>query len=567
MSTRYSTPAILFEPDGYVLSGPRLMGRQAAGNAFLRATVAERSNDPLFAYTRHKRSADVFRQLVQAMDAQAQADWIPADRLDLLAQVGALYLPGPELDDAARLRLRVGCGAYSLVGVTHTTASHAVMDSITGILAAPVMPWDALICTSTAVAGTVNTVLNAEIENLRWRLGTGITLTLPQLPVIPLGVHCGDFKFSAGDRAAARAGLGIGDDEVVALFVGRLSLNAKAHPHAMYSGLQAAAERTGKKVTLLQSGWFANDVIKKCFSDGAAQFCPIVKAIFTDGRDAAIRRQSWAAADVFISLSDNIQETFGLTPIEAMAAGLPVVVTDWNGYKDTVRDGVDGFRIPTWMPPPNLGELLARGYESGADDYDFYCGLSCQTVAADWRALAERLSDLIANPDLRRSMGGAGQVRAREVFDWAVVYRQYQAVYRQLAELRGAALANPEWQARLAAAPEAASSRMDPFRSFGHYPTALIQPGTLVAARPAATRAAYEHLAAHDLFNAAVKVLPAPEVVERLLASLQQGMLSAQVLAERTGIDLGSTVMTASVLAKMGLVRLVEKATGEGARP
>jgi glycosyltransferase involved in cell wall biosynthesis len=33
-----------------------------------------------------------------------------------------------------------------------------------------------------------------------------------------------------------------------------------------------------------------------------------------------------------------------------MAAGIPVVVSDWDGYKDTVRDGVDGFRIPTFKP-------------------------------------------------------------------------------------------------------------------------------------------------------------------------------------------------------------------------
>jgi glycogen synthase len=54
-------------------------------------------------------------------------------------------------------------------------------------------------------------------------------------------------------------------------------------------------------------------------------------------------------------MSDNIQETFGLTPLEAMAAGLPVIVGDWDGYKDTVRDGVDGFRIPSLMPPAPLG--------------------------------------------------------------------------------------------------------------------------------------------------------------------------------------------------------------------
>lgn len=39
--------AILFEPDGYLLDGPKLMGRQAAGNAFLRAAVAGlKASDP-----------------------------------------------------------------------------------------------------------------------------------------------------------------------------------------------------------------------------------------------------------------------------------------------------------------------------------------------------------------------------------------------------------------------------------------------------------------------------------------------------------------------------------------
>ena len=44
------------------------------------------------------------------------------------------------------------------------------------------------------------------------------------------------------------------------------------------------------------------------------------------------------AANIFISLSDNIQETFGLTVIEAMAAELPCIVSDWNGYKDLIKN-------------------------------------------------------------------------------------------------------------------------------------------------------------------------------------------------------------------------------------
>ena len=48
----------------------------------------------------------------------------------------------------------------------------------------------------------------------------------------------------------------------------------------------------------------------------------------------------YGMADVFVSPSDNIQETFGLSVIEAMASGLPVIVSDWDGYRDTVVDGV-----------------------------------------------------------------------------------------------------------------------------------------------------------------------------------------------------------------------------------
>ena len=555
--------AILFEPDGYLLSGPKLMGRQAAGNAFLRAAIAGRGLRPMVAYTPHRRSAEVFGKMVQAQDPNATTEWIPADRVDALAQVGTLYLPGPGLNEAARLRLRGGCAAYSLVGVTHTTASHGAMDSITGLLSAPVMPWDALICTSSSVVSTVKVLLEAETEALRWRFGNSLQFTLPQFPVIPLGVHCDDFNFTPDERKAARVALGIGADDVVALFVGRLSFHAKAHPHAMYAGLQAAAQRSSKSVTLIQCGWFANEAIEKSFSAGAVLACPAVKSLFTDGKEPVIRRQSWAAADIFISLSDNIQETFGLTPIEAMAAGLPVVVSDWDGYKDTVRDGVDGFRIPTWMPPPNLGDGFARMHEAGVENYDFYCGLTCQTVSVDAQVLSERLASLIANPALRRSLGEAGRARAREVFDWKVIYQQYLRLYADLGGLRQSAAGQPEWQARIAAAPKCAPSRLDPFLSFGHYATAMIQPTSVVRAAAGGSRLAYEALAANGLFSYAKKILPMAQLVEQILALLGKDSLEIKTLAQRLGTDTGQMILTIAVLAKMDMVSLVGEAAAD----
>ena len=60
--------AILFEPDGYTLTGPWLMGRQAAGNAFLRAAVAGRGGQAMWAYARTKVLGEAFAALVRSFD-------------------------------------------------------------------------------------------------------------------------------------------------------------------------------------------------------------------------------------------------------------------------------------------------------------------------------------------------------------------------------------------------------------------------------------------------------------------------------------------------------------------
>ncbi|MEZ0306635.1 MAG: glycosyltransferase family 4 protein [Ramlibacter sp.] len=545
-------PAIVFEPDGYRIDGQRLMGRQAAGNGFLRAAVAASGAQPVIGYTPTKKSAEVFARTVAEIDPAAKAQWLQPGRFDQLARVGHLYMPGPTLGDLARQRLRAAPSAWSITGVTHTTASHGAMDSIAGLLSAPVMPWDALVCTSSAVLGTAKVVLEAERDYLRWRFGNQVALTLPQLPVIPLGVHCSDFAVDAEEKRLARQALGIAEDEVVALFMGRLSFHAKAHPHAMYAALQAVARKSGRKLVLVQCGWFANKAIEHAFRHGAATCCPDVRCLFTDGRAHLSRRYSWASADLFISLSDNIQETFGLSPIEAMAAGLPVVVTDWDGYKDTVREGVDGFRVPTWMAGPGTGEPLAAAHDLGLENYDQYCGLSCQHVAVDHQVLAERLQTLVTDPALRQRMGEAGRQRALEVYDWPVVYRRYQELWRELDRLR------PKPGAAQPKSPRAAPARLDPFLTFAHYPTHSITGSTHVVARPGATVQLFEQLSRHELFSYARQTLPSATALARLWPALSGAGTSVGELAKAAGANEAEVVRGVAALAKMGLVALSE---------
>jgi starch synthase len=59
--------------------------------------------------------------------------------------------PDPVLGPDAWQRAYFGHGRRSLTGITHTTASVETMSAMVDKLTAPLQPWDALICTSTAV--------------------------------------------------------------------------------------------------------------------------------------------------------------------------------------------------------------------------------------------------------------------------------------------------------------------------------------------------------------------------------------------------------------------------------
>jgi starch synthase len=466
--------AIFFQPEAYTTSGPKLMGRNAAGESFLRGYLLHSSADELWVQVQNVKYAQQFAEIATAFGRTEPVKVVDSQRLGALAEAGTVYFPGPNFGKFVWQRALFGHGAWSLCGITHTTSSENAMDGLAELLSAPVYPWDALICTSTAVKDNVVRLLQAQADYLQARFGA-TRMVLPQLPVIPLGIHTKDFVYAAEQRAAARDALQADADNLVITYMGRLSFHAKAHPLAMYQALEIAAKVTGKKVVLVECGWHANEFIAKAFAEAAAVACPSVKVVTLDGRVAGNREIAWAGGDVFCSLSDNIQETFGIVPIEAMAAGLPVVVADWDGYKDTVRDGVDGFRVPTLMPAAGLGVDLAQRHALAIDTYDMYCGHASTVVAVDVDAAAQAFASLFQSPELRARMGAAGRERAQSLYDWSVIIPRYEALWAHLGELRTAhaanhkALAHP-WPARL-----------DPFHAFASYPTRELTKDTRLA--------------------------------------------------------------------------------------
>ena len=549
--------ALFYHPEAYTTSGPKLMGRHAAGESFLRGYLQHSPAPEFFVQVHERDHAQAFAVRARALGREEPIHVVQRDNLSALARAAAVYHPGPGICTHAWQRAAFGHTAWSLCGITHTTSSAGAMDAIVELLTAPVQPWDALICTSTAVRDHVQRLLQAQVDHLQQRLGI-TRVVLPAMPVIPLGIHTQDFAFSADQRAQARQALGVAESALVVLFMGRLSFHAKAHPLAMYQALARAQQATGREVVLVECGWHANEFIQKAYAEAAQAACPGVRVVTLDGRSAEARQTAWAGADVFCSLSDNIQETFGITPIEAMAAGLPVVVSDWDGYKDTVRHGVDGYRIPTLMPQPGLAHDLAMRHALELDSYDLYCGHSCLLVAVDIDAAAQAFTQLFQNPALRQQMGQAGRARAQEVYDWKTVIGQYEALWAELRERRLAAgKATPTMaQAR----PHPWPARLEPLHGFAAYPSQTL--GLQTRLQPAAP-----YPSAADMMEAerrwrrlamvqfGERVMLSKEDTQTLLRQAAQGPQTAAQLLSALPEPLQARGLRAlAVLLKLGIL-------------
>ncbi|MGM0928303.1 MAG: glycosyltransferase [Actinomycetota bacterium] len=96
-------------------------------------------------------------------------------------------------------------------------------------------------------------------------------------------------------------------------------------------------------------------------------------------------------------------EPFGIVPLEAMACGVPVVAASVGGLIDTVVDRKTGLHVPPRDP----------------------------------EAVADAVAELLANPQLRRELGRAGQQRVRTRYSWDRVAADTEKAYH-LAVSQGA---------------------------------------------------------------------------------------------------------------------------------
>ena len=468
-NTSHAPWSTFFQLDAYNVSGEKLMGRQAAGFSYIKA-LAENNYDTLSFFVKDKSEHEKVISLVKPLlKRKTDLNFIPWLNPNLSEKFGGIFVPEPKLGMHALLRSKFGHQSHSIVGITHTTASDSVMDSVADYIVKPVKPWDAIICTSKCVKDSLTMILENQKDFLKFELNAN-KFELPQLPIIPLGINNDEFNYDQSFREDVRSSLGLKENDIAIIFVGRLSFHAKSHPFPMFAALNELSKKikNGGKVHLLLTGWFGNDNIKKIFIDEHKLISPDIICHLLDGRDQQNKHKTFAAGDIFMSLSDNFQETFGLTPLEAMSSGLPVVVSDWNGYRETVRDGKDGFTIKTRSLPKGSGEDLMYNYRRGIYNYDHYIGYTSQLVSVDIDHCIRSLEKLIFNKELRMRMGKSGKERAQTNFEWKKILNQYSDLNE---ELNNISLNNKD---KLASNSLQSGINIDPFLLFESYPSSVI---------------------------------------------------------------------------------------------
>jgi D-inositol-3-phosphate glycosyltransferase len=132
-------------------------------------------------------------------------------------------------------------------------------------------------------------------------------------------------------------------------------------------------------------------------SEGVADRVRFVGAVARDDVPTLIR-----SADVVTCVP--WYEPFGMVALEAMACGVPVVASAVGGLVDTVVDGVTGVHVPPRQP----------------------------------NQVAQALRTLLAQAELRASMGAAGLQRARSRYGWDVIAEANLSVYGAVCEERAA---------------------------------------------------------------------------------------------------------------------------------
>ena len=208
-----------------------------------------------------------------------------------------------------------------------------------------------------------------------------------QMTVLYNGVSLQQFSPDPEAGAVRRAALGIGDDEQVLLYVGRV---CRQKGTDLLVQAFAVLRGEGRKIRLVVAGpigQFGHEG-----SDEITRGLEQHRGLYLGPVDEALLPSVYNMADVFV-LPTRSHEMFGMAAIEAQACGRPVVCSDHGGLPEVV--------------PASSGLLFRPGDVDG---------------------LTQQLRTLLDNPRLRRTLAESATVNAKR-FSWETITAQLREVY------------------------------------------------------------------------------------------------------------------------------------------
>jgi glycosyltransferase involved in cell wall biosynthesis len=228
-----------------------------------------------------------------------------------------------------------------------------------------------------------------------------------RIAIVPCGFN--PKEFHPIDKEAARDFLHLPQQDKIILQLGRMVPRKGVDNVIRAAGI---AKKNTDKLKLLVVGGEADSPDPALTPEigrlqQVARECNVMEQVIFTGRKArSLLKYYYAASDIFISTP--WYEPFGITPLEAMACGTPVIGSNVGGIKYSVVDEHTGFLVPPHQP----------------------------------QALAEKLATLHANPFLAHSLGRAGMRRARTLYTWESVADQLARTFQRMRRLPSRA---PAW--------------------------------------------------------------------------------------------------------------------------
>jgi len=374
----------------------------------------------------------------------------------------------PLLSCIADLRSLHAKKYFPICGLTHTVSyAHLISHDFFYNIVSDLKAFDSIICTSRSVLESLRRIYKLIREDFSRKFSINLRFKA-RLDQLPLGVNNNDYN--QNNKNESRKRLRLPGKKIIILYFGRLSISDKADLYPLLFSFKNLLKENKNILLVLAGKNFPDRYYIEKVKKMATNMGIFKSTRFFINPSQNEKSLLYFASDIYVSPADNPQESFGLTVLEAMAAGLPVVISDWGGYKDIAKHNKIGFLIPTFWADCNRQTAdytyLFAGYV-GAENLTLG-----QSVCVDIQKMTEYLNLLIRYKDLRSKLGSNARECVLKNYDWSVVIPKYERLWDKLIDEARRCKKSP---------------KREPifypkyFECFSHYPSYVLAKETSVA--------------------------------------------------------------------------------------